>query len=50
MMAMQRGLPDRFPPSAAARAARLGRKPKQPPLKANGAEDLRGMARALAII
>jgi DNA-binding IclR family transcriptional regulator len=50
MMAMQRGLPDRFPPSAAARAARLSRKPKQPPLKANGAEDLRGMARALAII
>jgi DNA-binding IclR family transcriptional regulator len=50
MMAMRRGLPDRFPPSAAARAARLGRKPKQAPLKANGAEDLRGMARALAII
>lgn len=47
---MQRGLPDRFPPSAAARAARLGRKPKQAPLKANGVEDLRGMARALAII
>jgi DNA-binding IclR family transcriptional regulator len=50
MMTMQRGLPDRFPPSAAARAARLGRKPKQAPLKANGVEDLRGMARALAII
>ncbi|HWX71291.1 MAG TPA: IclR family transcriptional regulator [Xanthobacteraceae bacterium] len=49
-MTMQRGLPDRFPPSAAARAARLGRKPKQAPLKANGVEDLRGMARALAII
>src|ERR1700730_16863694 len=49
MMTMQRGLPDRFPPSAAARAARLGRKPKQAPLKANGVEDLRGMARALAI-
>ena len=47
---MQRGLPDRFPPSAAARAASLGRKPKQAPLKANGVEDLRGMARALAII
>ena len=47
---MQRGLPDRFPPSAAARAARLGRKPKQAPLKANGVQDLRGMARALAII
>jgi DNA-binding IclR family transcriptional regulator len=50
MMTMQRGLPDRFPPSAAARAARLGRTPKQAPLRANGAEDLRGMARALAII
>jgi DNA-binding IclR family transcriptional regulator len=49
-MTMQRGLPDRSPPSAAARAARLGRKPKQAPLKANGVEDLRGMARALAII
>jgi DNA-binding IclR family transcriptional regulator len=50
MMTMQQGLPDRVPPSAAARAARLGRKPKQAPLKANGVEDLRGMARALAII
>src|SRR5262249_495396 len=50
MVTMQRGLSDRFPPSAAARTARLGRKPKQTALKANGAEDLRGMARALAII
>lgn len=47
---MQRGLSDRFPPSAAARATRLGRKPKLAPPKANGVEDLRGMARALAII
>src|SRR6476469_10490913 len=50
MMTMQRGFPDRSPPPAGARAARLGRKPKQAPLRANGAEDLRGMARALAII
>ena len=47
---MHRGLPERFSPPVAARVARPGRKPRTAAWKGNGAEDLRGMSRALAII
>jgi len=46
---MERALTKRATPPAE-RVARAGRKPKLEAQKGNGAEDLRGMARALAII
>lgn len=47
---MHRALPKKSAPPLDARATRLGRKPKIAVSNGSGAEDLRGMARTLAII
>lgn len=47
---MRQALPKKSAPPLDARVARLRRKPKISAGNANGAEDMRGMARALAII
>ena len=47
---MHRPLPERSSPTASAKLARSGRKPRTATKNGNGVEDLRGMSRSLAII